>query len=411
MKENDLLILGWHQVYLTANAGGYVRLKEFLKRTPRGVQTILLDNNPTLFNNEISTIKIYDTPQIIKGIRDKFFLGWLLLETITAGFVVYKTADTIIKEKKSKVIYVPIGEFPQLYLPGIFLKKKYPNIKLVVDILNFELPDKNAYKYFKKLRASGVGLFRAVTTIVMFHIGYFLTSKTIGKTDYIFTVSPELVTSIKKVYKKDAIDFTPSGVDTKLYSSAKTKKYAATYVGRVNIHKGIQDLLDVWTLVIARKKDAVLCIAGYVDVAIEKYVKDEIKRRKLEKNIVVQGQITDKEKAKLLSESEIFLHLARYEPLFPVIGILEGLASGLYTIVYDMPVVDSQRNKLKGKTSLTIIKNGDTKAVSEKILQYLSSEEKKKKDIAIDAKKFAKQYDWDTIAQIEFSQIEKFIKK
>jgi glycosyltransferase involved in cell wall biosynthesis len=413
MKEYDLIILGWHQIYLSANAGGYVRLKEFLKRLPKDLHTILLDNKPTLFKEEMSSshIVVYDTPQSIKGLRSKFFLFWLLLETISAGFVVYRTADKLIKEKKTKAVYVPVGEFPQLYLPGIMLKKKYPEIKLIVDILNFELPDKSAYKYFNKLRATGVGLFRAVTTIVVFYIGYFLMSRTLGYADYVFTVSPELVTSIKKVYKKETIGFTPSGVDSKRYSQSKTKKYAAMYVGRVNIHKGIQDLLDVWALVAAKKKDAVLCVAGYIDESIENHIRQEIKEKKLEKNIILHGQVSDNQKIKLLSESGIFLHLARYEPLFPVIGILEGMASGLYTVVYDMPVIASQIQKLRGETSLAIVKNGDIETVSKNILKQLSLPEKDKKAIAVNAERFAKKYDWDVIAKIEFDEIRRLINK
>jgi len=58
---------------------------------------------------------------------------------------------------------------------------------------------------------------------------------------------------------------------------------------------------------------------------MSKRIKNLVKQSNLENNVVVYGSVTEEEKYKILSESEIFLHVANYEPLFPVIGILEGL--------------------------------------------------------------------------------------
>ena len=123
MKTIDLLVLSWHQVYLSSNAGGYVRLREFVKRVPKNLNFILLDNNPTIFKDIVddTNLIVFDTPNILKKVKH-FFLPWLLIETLFAGFIIYRIGNKIIANNNCKVLYVPIGEFPQLYLPAIFLK-------------------------------------------------------------------------------------------------------------------------------------------------------------------------------------------------------------------------------------------------------------------------------------------------
>ncbi len=413
MKQVDVLILSWHQVYLSSNAGGYIRLKEFLKRIPKPLSFLLIDNSPTIYKDIVPSANLvtYDTPGFLKKLRQYAFLPWLLLETIFAGVIIYRNSKKLIESKKIKIVYVPIGEFHQLYIPGVFLKRKFPHIKLVVDILNYELPESDWFSYFKKLQKSGVGLLRSFITIIMFSIGYFLTNITLPATDYIFTVSPELVKKIKKAYKKNTIDFTPSGVDTKRAVVAKKKKYLGVYIGRITTQKGIMELIATWTEVVRKKKDAILAIAGHADETLLINLKKEIKKKKLTNNIKFFGQVTEKEKFGLLSESEMFLHLARYEPLFPVIGILEGLASGLYTIVYNMPVVSSQKKQLQKEESLAIVENGNIEEVTKQILSFSSLQTAKKQKIDKAARKFAKFYDWDIIAKKEFNVITKLARQ
>src|SRR3990167_1715727 len=145
MKQSDVLILSWHQVYLSSFAGGYVRLKEFLKRFSK-LNYLILDNYPSIYKKEAKNGLIeYQSLKIIKPLMKKFFILWFLLEIISAGFIIYKKAKKIIKERGVKVIYVPIGEFRHLYLPAYFLKKKFPHLKVVVDILNFEIPEKTLF--------------------------------------------------------------------------------------------------------------------------------------------------------------------------------------------------------------------------------------------------------------------------
>ena len=410
MKQSDVLILSWHQVYLSSFAGGYVRLKEFLKRFSK-LNYLILDNYPSIYKKEAKNNLIeYQSLKIIKPLINKFFILWFLLEIISTGFIIYKKAKQIIKERGVKVIYVPIGEFRHLYLPAYFLKKKFPHLKVVVDILNFEIPEKTLFLFYKKLRKNNIGIFRSLAIIFDFLSHQFIISKTINFADYVFTVSPKLVHVLKKYYHKNSIDFTPSGVNNSFpLNFSVQKKYLGVYVGRMNMEKGVINVINVWKKVVEKIPEAKLALAGVIGEDFKKIITKLIKQYKLDANVDLFGSVTEEKKNQILSQSQIFLHLAKYEPLFPVIGILEGFSHGLPAIVYDMPVVSSQIKNLKLKNFMFIAKNGDREEVADKILEYDLLSKNKKNDLSQKAKKFADSFDWDQIAKKEFIIINSFI--
>lgn len=403
MKQVDVLILSWHQVYMSSFAGGYVRLKEFLKRFSK-LNYLILDNSPSIYKNEAKNNLIeYQSSKIIRPLINKFFVLWFLLEIISAGFIIYKKAKQIIKERGIKVIYVPIGEFRHLYLPAYFLKKKFPHLKIVVDILNFEIPEKTLFLFYKKLRKNNIGILRSLAIILDFITHQYIIRKTLNFADYVFTVSPELVEVLKKYYHKNTIDFTPSGVDNSFpIDFSIKKKYLGIYVGRMNMEKGVINVINVWKKVVEKIPKAKLALAGAISSDFNKNILNLIKNNKLNDNIDLFGLVTEEKKNKILSQSQIFLHLAKYEPLFPVIGILEGLSHGLPLIVYNMPVVSSQIEDLKSKDFLHIVKNGDIRDVANIISNYALLSKNEKIGLSQKAKKFADLFDWDQIAKKEF---------
>lgn len=406
MKQADVLILSWHQIYLSSFAGGYVRLKEFLKRFSK-LNYLILDNYPSIYKKEAKNNLIeYQSLKIIKPLINKFFILWFFFEIISTGFIIYKKAKQIIKEKKINVIYVPIGEFRHLYLPAYFLKRKFPHLKVVVDILNFEIPEKTLFLFYKKLRKNNVGIFRSLAIMFDFLSHQFIISKTINFADYVFTVSPELIKVLKNYYHKDSIDFTPSGVNNSLsLDFSIEKKYLGAYMGRMNMEKGVINVINVWKKVVEKIPEAKLALAGVISDDFKKIITKLIKENKLDTNIDLFGSVTEEKKSQILSQSQIFLHLAKYEPLFPVIGILEGFSHGLPAIVYDMPVVSSQIENLKSKDFLYIVKNGDRKGVAGKILEYNLLSQNRKRELSQKAKKFTDLFDWDQIAKKEFKII------
>ena len=405
-----LLILSWHQSYLKNYAGGYIRLQEFLKRFP---PAILLDNKPSIYKDILpKTVELrqYQTPGFLTIFQKRFFIFWYLSETISAMIILYRLGKKIIGENKIKIIYVPIGEFYHLYLAGVLLKIRFPKIKLVVDILNYEIQAKNIFAYFSKLRKNGNSFFRAAAVVADGLISILVKKITFDKCDYIFTVSPHLVEVIKRDYKKNTIDFTPSGVRVPTnIPSIKNKKYLGVYIGRMNVEKGVENVIITWSMVCKKLPKAKLALAGVINPDFLNYLKRRIKEFGLVNNIDLFGPVSENLKQKILSQSELFLHLAHYEPLFPVIGILEGLAAGLPTIIYEMPVVTQFKKENKVVKTLFIVKNGSTELAARKVIDYMNFADNEKLNYSLESINLAKNFDWKTIAQKEINVLINYI--
>jgi len=415
MGEIDVLILSWHQVYLSGYAGGYIRLQEFLKRAPPKLKYCILDNTPSIYKDISGKSRVieYNSPFIIRILKKNLFYVWFLFEIFFTIYALYRNGREIIKTRKPKVLYIPIGEFPHTYFPAIFLKIRFPKIKVVIDIFNFGIPERSpspSYIY-KLLRKSSVNMFRGIIMVITGYTQFFFVSRTINYVDYVFTVSSELVDVIKRIYIKNSIDYTPSGVNINKdpLININRKKYLAVYVGRMTVQKGIFNLLQVWTELVKNKPDVKLALVGFADELTKKVISKNIKELRIENNVDCYYGVSEKEKNKILSESELFLHLATFEPLFPVIGILEGFAYGLPAIVYDMDAITSYKTNNKLKGFLHIVENGDIRATLKKILQCSKLQKNTKTKNAQDSIKYAEQFDWDIIAAKEFKVISQFV--
>lgn len=398
----DLLILGWHQEYIKSYSGGYIRLREFLKRIPKNIKYSFLDNSPSIYSDIVSKNRliIYSSSKPVKWLKRKLFGLWYMLELVMSSINIYRTANKIIRDKKVKVLYVPIGEFINIFIPSIILKIKYPQVKLVIDILNYGIESR--FSYFRQLKKN-YGFFDTIKIFIYGIVSEAIIKYGINKADYIFTVSPEMVKRIGKVYHKNTIDYTPSGINSKLSIKFNpNKKYSGIFIGRITAQKGIFDLIRVWAYVTNKNPKALLAIAGFVHKKTRESIEKEIEKFDLKKNIIFFGSVSEEKKFKLLADSQIFIHLASDEPLFPVISILEGFICGLPAIVYDMKVISSQP-KFNHSRCLFIVENGNVLKAAERINSFLKLSPKTQRSVFEEAIRLVKEYDWDNIVKIEFN--------
>ena len=84
--------------------------------------------------------------------------------------------------------------------------------------------------------------------------------------DLVFTVNPELEKEmLKRGIKKEKIVISQNGLLLNNIDVVKKSKYHqsdAVYMGRISINKGIEDLIDVWKIVVATYPDAKLTVMG-----------------------------------------------------------------------------------------------------------------------------------------------------
>jgi glycosyltransferase involved in cell wall biosynthesis len=404
-----LLILAAHQSHVRENAGGYIRIKQFLRFVPSDMTCFVVDIEPTIYSG-LKNVSIVSIPVVsfINRVKRFSFIYYVLLERIHILIHSFLSGFKVIRNEKIHCIYVPIGELLHLYLPAILLKACFPNTYLVIDILNFENINISTYTLFKRFKSAGYRLQTAIILAFVHKITFLIHKLSINCADYIVTVSQFLVNSISEIYNKKTILFTPSGVDSREYepSFTKQKKYTAVYVGRVTEQKGMYNLINAWSKVVKFDKTALLAIAGIISDSDNSALVIEINKRGLERNIKLFGEVDEDNKIEIISNSKIFLHLANYEPLFPVIGILEGLALGLPVIVFDNAAFSPEDRKIAAEsTFISIIENNNFDGVAQKVYKLINLDKSANKRIFDSAIKYAAKFDWKEISKIEFGII------
>ncbi len=408
MQRSDLVIVTWHQPYLSSYAGGYVRLRQFLKRIPKNIHFVLLDNKKSIYQDILQKEKIieYQSPQWITSLQNKAFILWFLLETISSTIILYQQSAKLIKSNGAKVLYFPTGEFLQLYIVSLLLKIRFSHIKVILDILNYGILDKNYSTYFNRLKKSETGFIRSVVITVTIWFSHTLMKYTIRHADYIFTVSREFQNKIKRDYHKSTISFTPSGVEVPRLKKKKIAKFLSIYIGRMTVEKGIYEVISTWNEVVKVIPSAKLALGGYADAVTKAAILKELQEKSIKNNVTFLGDVTEEKKAELLEDSELFIHLAHREPLFPVITILEGWSYGLPTIFYDMSVYESALKEFRFSTNcLYAVKNQSVLQAAKAIVNYTKIPIKEKEKLQKSAKANAAMFSWDVIAKKEWDII------
>lgn len=169
--------------------------------------------------------------------------------------------------------------------------------------------------------------------------------------------------------------------------------YNGVFLGRLNISKGLFDLLDIWKGVVAKNPYAVLALIGGGDSQIEKKLRAAIIASNLEKNVVVFGYLDDAQTFGILKSSQIFVFPSHEEGFG--IAVLEAMACGLPVIAWDLPVF-----RALFPNGLLRIPLGNTEAFSKKILQLLQ-DSSLRLNLSRQAFRVSKRYSWDTIVKYE----------
>jgi len=171
------------------------------------------------------------------------------------------------------------------------------------------------------------------------------------------------------------------------------KQYDACWVGRPHPQKGLDDLIDIWSIVTETKPSAQLVLMGAKTEQYQQY----ISTKNLDKNILIKGYVSDEEKYEIMKRSRLFLSTSYFESFH--IAVMEAAACGLTVIAYDLPVY----NQIYGSI-LSYVRIGDKKRYAEKIIYYVDTDEerKKTKENMVD---FIADFDWDSIAEHVYKQL------
>jgi glycosyltransferase involved in cell wall biosynthesis len=174
-------------------------------------------------------------------------------------------------------------------------------------------------------------------------------------------------------------------------------KYDGVFLGRLNVSKGIFDLVKVWSYVVAKNPNAKLAIIGKGDKQIEKGLWDYAASLNITKNIDFLGYLSDSNAFGILKSAKVFI-FPSYEEGFGI-AILEAMACGLPVVTYNLPVY---REIFEDK--LTSVPAGLTAVMARRVCFLLENPEVARV-IATTGMSIVEKYDWDKIAERELRLI------
>ena len=178
----------------------------------------------------------------------------------------------------------------------------------------------------------------------------------------------------------------PLWFETTKYADLKAKKVMA--VARHSHEKGIDRLLKIWKLVVAKHPDWLLEIYG--KPSEELGLQNLAKRINIDKSVVFLNPVKNIQDK--YSEASLFVMTSRNEAL-PMV-LIEAMASGLSCVAYDCPVgpkaiiIDNENGFL--------IEDGNQNSFVEK-LDLLMEDENLRIKMSENAKRSVEKYDLDSI--------------
>lgn len=118
------------------------------------------------------------------------------------------------------------------------------------------------------------------------------------------------------------------------YTIKNRNEFKITFIARYNIyHKGLDNLLEainkqqVW----CRENNVCLCMYGTDSDNGLSYIKNYVKKHKMDDIVKINGAVFDKEKEAILLDSDIFIHTSRLEG--QPTAVIEAISYGIPVIV------------------------------------------------------------------------------
>jgi phosphatidylinositol alpha-mannosyltransferase len=238
-----------------------------------------------------------------------------------------------------------------------------------------------------------------------------LMSRTMGKvvTPYTKAVLKQLdqltaVSEAASEYVRSLTDqpvsIIPNGIDLSKYKLAKNVKNTdksqaegapktILYIGRLEKRKGVNCLLQAYSLLVTRDPNVQLIIAGDgPDREMLEYLAADLELG----NVTFTGYVTDEEKLELLSTADLFCAPALYGESFGIV-LLEAMATGLVTVAGNNP---GYASVLQDLGSLSLVNPKDTEEFARRLDVMLSDQKLRKlwKDWAIS---YVQQYNYPRI--------------
>lgn len=175
----------------------------------------------------------------------------------------------------------------------------------------------------------------------------------------------------------------------------KNKKFTFISVNRIVKMKGIEDVIDAFSIINRKLKESELWIVGTGDPEYVRSLKfNKIKNSNLEKSIKFWGFVSEEEKLELIKKSHLLLHGSIKEGWGLV--VIEAASQATPSVVYNVSGLnESVKNNITG---LTVSKNTPDQMATE--VMSLISDKKRYNNYQINGLKWAKELNWENAANL-----------
>lgn len=375
-RRMRVLALLWHAPQDVIAAGGFRRAFEVMARAPERFEVVALDDRPTflrgLDSDRVRVVE-YRIPRLLRALEFRFFTLERLLEWLVATVVMSARCLAMkLRGESFDVVYVPSSEQLPALVAGIVAGRLF-SARLVACNTNIDI--------FPA---------RARTLVAAMH----------NTADRVIAISGHLAGELKAYGTRAPIVVNGVGLDVGEIARAcgggpAEKRYDAVFVGRHDRSKGVFDLVQVWSRVVARQGGATLLMIGACTPACRARLESLIGRLGLRDNVVLAGTVPDDEKFSLMFASRVCLFPSRVEEW----GIVpqEALACGLPVVACDLP---AYRENISGCAAVFRLPVGDVEGMARKTLELLEDEALGR--FAEIGPEFVSRFDWDRVAEREF---------
>lgn len=194
--------------------------------------------------------------------------------------------------------------------------------------------------------------------------------------DYFFLLTKDVckeVESMMKGYNRHTVCITVPN----FYPNADlptcfgcNRKNVALAVGRLSPEKGFLRLLDIWHEVMSAGKPYMLYIVGEGEE--KEILASRIKELQLDHSVQLLGALPNQQVRELMQESKVYC-MTSYSEGFSLV-LLESMNNALPQVAFDVRV--GPRNLIIDGTSGYLVKDGDIKEYSTKVLELFENTEK-----------------------------------
>jgi len=271
-------------------------------------------------------------------------------------------------------------------LPAVIIRKRIPKAKLVVYLHHLEA---------EPWKARGRPLLGRMPAWMNAIVSLWLIKR---HAHLVVTVTPTVREDlIARGIPGTKIRVFPNGIDMVSIESAvpAEERHEACYFGRVAPTKGIGDIIDIWDDVCRSHPQARVAIIGGNGEGYLSSLKERIKSKNLETNVLPLGVAPEQKKYELIKACQFGISPS-YEEGWGI-AVCEVLGCGLPVVAYDLPAYE-----VFGNEAMIKVPVGDKKALLEAVLTLLS-DENLRRQMGQKAREVARQFSWQEVAEGELT--------